>query len=191
MKTPALIRRGFSQVACHDESSTLREIRSIELIVQPGAKYAVGEMGVGGEWPSGQSEVGDKAADRRARPCHKSTTGRATRTCGVEMAKVHVQTFYFPSPVTGTPEIYHPLRAVAHYPTGVNVRLTEGLGDRRKVKQGVPECARALYSYSAVGQPTGDVGQHLAIAPHITEAATHRAEPFYFCLVIQQARPGQ
>jgi hypothetical protein len=48
------------------------------------------------------------------------------------VAKVHVESFYFPGPVTRTPEIYHSFRAVAQHPTGVNVRLTEGLGDRAR-----------------------------------------------------------
>jgi hypothetical protein len=37
----------------------------------------------------------------------------------------------------------------------------------------------------AVGEPPGDVGQHLPIPPHITEAGTHRAEPIYLCRVVR------
>jgi len=58
----------------------------------------------------------------------------ATRSdaCGVERAKVHPKALDFPSPVTCTPETYHPLRAVAHHPTGINLRMTEGLSLRER-----------------------------------------------------------
>jgi hypothetical protein len=66
-------------------------IRSVELIVQPGAKDAVGEMGVRGDRPG--SHTGGEP---------HSTSDGATRTCRVERAKVHVKALYFPSPVTIT-----------------------------------------------------------------------------------------
>ena len=91
--------------------------RSIELIVQPAAKDAIGEMGV---------RSGSRSYSDSFRP--KNSIERATLTCGVEVTKVHVETFYFPSPVTRAPEIYHSLRAVADRPTDINLRMTEGLG---------------------------------------------------------------
>ena len=46
LKAPALIRRGLSQVVFE----SLRKSDQIELIVQPAAKDAVGEMAVRGDW---------------------------------------------------------------------------------------------------------------------------------------------
>ena len=109
-------------------------------------------MAVRGEWPRDQSS----AAGARTRTITK--TGGATRTSGVEVAKIHVEPFNLPSPVTRTPEIYHPLRTVADHPTGVDIAMTESLGNRRRkvyasieVKYG--ECARARYIDLAIGQP--------------------------------------
>ena len=65
-------------------------IKSVELIVQPGAKDSVGEMRVRVDWPRGQSEGGGWA--------RKGETARATRTAGVEVAKVHVKALYFIGP---------------------------------------------------------------------------------------------
>src|SRR5215469_5828609 len=76
-------------------------IRSVELIVQPGTKDAVGEMGVRGNWPCGRS---------RGFPA-TTKTGKATRTCGIERAKVHVKALDFPSPVARH-KWQVPLRAV-------------------------------------------------------------------------------
>ena len=73
------------------------------------------------------------------------------------MAKVHVETFYFPSPVTRhTCQV--PLRAVAQHPTGVSVRSIEGLADSKRTVE-----AQLLV--------------------YITEASAHRAEPIYLCRV--------
>ena len=94
--------------------------RSIELIVQPATKDAVGEMSVRYDLPPGYSV--NLAHPRR----------RAEDVCIVERAKVHPKALYFPSPVTCTPEIYPPLRTVAHHPTGINLRMTEGLGNRER-----------------------------------------------------------
>src|SRR5262249_18771527 len=48
------------------------------------------------------------------------------------------------------------------------------------------ECTRSLQIYFAVGQPSRHIGQHRPIPPQITDAATHCAEPIYFCLVIRK-----
>src|SRR5262249_14166615 len=152
-------------------------------IVQPGAKDAVGEMGVGGGLPPGQRTTDDHTG------AETSSIGRNTRgdACGVEVTEVHVETFYFPSPVTRTPEIYHPLRAVAQHPTGINMRLTEGLGsgacDAANCRPG--DCARSVNFDLTIGQPPGQVAHHVPIPPHIADAATHRAEPIYFCRVVR------
>src|SRR5262249_9130956 len=56
-------------------------------------------------------------------------------------------------------------------------------------KRGTPyrvaECARALDIDLAVGQPPGDIGQHRPIPEQIASAHTRRAEPLYFCLVLE------
>jgi hypothetical protein len=129
--------------------------RSVELIVQPGAKDAVGEMGVHGGWPRGRKAGGDAA------PTEK--TGRAARTCSVERAEIHVEALYFPSPVMRTPEVYYPLCAVAQHPTGINMRLTEGLGKREREEQYPTDRARSLQIYLAVGQPAGQVAHHIPV----------------------------
>src|SRR5437763_1143314 len=110
----------------------------------------------------------------------------ATRTCGVQVAKVHVKTFYFPSPVMCAPEIYHPLRTVADHPTSINLRMTEGLDNRERYSGGdcPADAVRSVYLDLAVGQPPGQVAHHIPITPHITNAGPHCAEPIYFCLVI-------
>jgi hypothetical protein len=69
-------------------------IRSVELIVQPDAKDAVGEMRVRGDLPYGQPD------SFRIGPNNK--TGSAARTCGVQRAKVKVKALYFPSPTWQT-----------------------------------------------------------------------------------------
>jgi hypothetical protein len=94
-------------------------IRSVELIVQPDAKDPVGEMGLSGGLARGH---GTRRAGPR-RTCARNDAG------GVELAKVHVKAFYFPSPVACTPEIYHPLRTEAQHSAGINLRITEGLGN--------------------------------------------------------------
>jgi hypothetical protein len=151
------------------------------------SKDAVGEMGVRGD-----------LSPARLTKCWASankTDVRATRSdaCSVEVAKVHVETFYFPSPVTRTPEIYHPLRAVAQHPTGINMRLTEGLGNREVVGGNIGDCPGdcvcSVYLDLTVGQTTGHIGQHVAIPPHIPDAATHRAEPIYLCRVVRNLVP--
>ena len=60
----------------------------MELIVQPAAKDAVGEMGVRVDWPRSRSEEGPR----------NNTTDRATRSGGVEVAEVHVKALYFVGP---------------------------------------------------------------------------------------------
>src|SRR5262249_17050769 len=71
--------------------------------------------------------------------------------------------------------------------------MTEGSGNSSALKSSAVssqvECARSLPIYLAVGQSPGQVAHHVPIPPHITEATTHCAEPFYFCLVIQDRRP--
>jgi hypothetical protein len=86
------------------------------MIVQPAAKDPVGKMGLGGDLPRGGNEAARRWGGRTI-----TNNGRATWTSGVEVAEVHVETFYFPSPVTRTPEINHPLRTVAQHPTGVDI----------------------------------------------------------------------
>ena len=56
-------------------------IRSVELIVQPGAKDGVGEMGVRGDWPRGHNEAARRWGNRT-----NTNTGRGTWTSGVEVA---------------------------------------------------------------------------------------------------------
>src|SRR5262249_61409897 len=56
-----------------------------KLIAHPKAKDGVGEMGVRVDWPRVQREMGGTGA----RP--SSSTGGGTRTCGVEVAEVHVK----------------------------------------------------------------------------------------------------
>jgi hypothetical protein len=60
----------------------------VELIVHPGAKDPVGEMGVGGGLARGYGTR--RAGPRRA--CSRNDTR------GVEVAKVHVEGFYFVGP---------------------------------------------------------------------------------------------
>jgi hypothetical protein len=158
----------------------LREIRLVELIVQPAAKDPVGEMGVRGK-PCGQPD------GFRVGPNNETLS--AARACGVEMAKVHVETFYFPSPVTRH-KWQVPLRTVAQHPTGINLRMTEGIGNREGIGQCRIDCARSINPYPAVGQTPGYISQHLPIPPYITNAATHCAEPVDFCLVIDDRRSG-
>ena len=139
-------------------------------------------MAVGADWPRGRTGERDRARDN-AGSC------RGARSCGVEVAKIHIQALDFPSPVTCTPEIDHSLRAVAHHPTGIDLGVTEGLGHGWKARHSRRE--RSVYAYLAVGQPPGEVAHHVAIPPHITETDTHRAEPVYFCLVIGDRRPAR
>src|SRR4029077_6790252 len=107
--------------------------RSVELIVQPGAKDAVGEMGVRGNLPAGHGNT------NRCR-------GTRSDACGVERAKVHVKALYFPGPVTWNRNQVAwqvPLRAPAHHPTGINLRMTDGLGKRECIApQILADCAR-------------------------------------------------
>jgi len=141
----------------------------VELIVQPGAKDAVRETGVRGDLPPGRRD-----------------------TRGVERAKVHVKALYFPSPVTWNPVTWQvPLRAVAHHPTGINLRMTDGIGNRERTAAVAndghcpADCVRSVYLDLAVGAPAGHIGQHIPIRPpHITDAATHRAEPIYICRLV-------
>src|SRR5262249_61833370 len=81
-------------------------------------------MGVAGDLPSAHGAGGGvkRGGDRAG------ATRRAAYS--VEVAEVHVESFYFPSPVTRH-KWQVPLVAVAQHPTGVNVRLTEVL-DRRE-----------------------------------------------------------
>ena len=114
--------------------------RSIELIVQPAAKDAIGEMAVRGDLRAGPKIwIG----------VYKGVT--RSDACGVERAKVHVETFYFPSP---TGNCQHSLRAVAHHPTGINLRMTEGLGIRErrtaKANEAPADVARSLQIYLAI-----------------------------------------
>jgi len=156
-------------------------IRSVELIVQPGAKDAIGEMGVRGELPSGQ---GGKT-HRRHRP-----RGARSDACGVKRTKVHVKALYFPGPVTWNPVTWQvPLRAVAHHPTGINLRMTEGLAirERNGAGNGGADSVRSVYLDLAVGQPPGHIAQQLPIPPHITDASTHRAEPVDICRVVRKS----
>src|SRR5262249_18017112 len=80
---------------------------------------------------------------------------------------------------------------VAQYPTGVDVRSTEGLGSGVEQKAGTTSrnCAadivRSVYLDLAIGQPPGEVGHHLPIPPHITDPGTHRAEPINLCRVVR------
>src|SRR5262249_34038906 len=67
--------------------------------------------------------------------------------------------------------------------------MIEGLGNRRKVTQGVGKCARARDINLAVGQPPGDIGQNCPIPEQITSPQTRRAEPLYFCRVIEGRSP--
>src|SRR5262249_25396419 len=97
---------------CNDHSVDLRAvyrqaagafaravIRSVEPIVQPAAKDAVGEMAVRGDLSSAQ--MGPRIG---------LTDARDTRSaCGVERAKVHPKALYFPSP-TGNCQ-YPPCRS--------------------------------------------------------------------------------
>src|ERR1700751_378777 len=125
---------------CHDDNPTWDEVRSIELVVQPGAKDAVGEMAVREGLPA--SDGGYRWAD--------------DGVCIVEVAKIHVKTLYFPGPVTCTPEIYHPLRTVAHHPTGINLGMTDGVANREwsartAARYATSDCARSVQIYPAVG----------------------------------------
>src|SRR5262249_14898597 len=102
-------------------------------------------------------------------------------------AKVHPKALDFPRPVTKTQP---PLCTVAHYPTGINLRMTEGLGSgEQKAATTTRNCAvdivRSVYLDLAVSQPPGEVGHHLPIPPHITDAGTRRAEPIYLCRVVR------
>src|SRR5262249_5804794 len=99
IKTPRSFARA-SQVGCHDDSSTVEKFRSSESVVQPAAKNPVGEM----------------ATHRDLSP--RAIKGRRNDARGVEGAKVHVESFYFPRPVTRH-KWQVPLRAVAQNPTGV------------------------------------------------------------------------
>src|SRR5262249_7563488 len=137
-------------------------IRSVEFIVQPAAQDAVGEMGVRGDFSSGH-RMGNN------RTCEDTRSD----ACGIERAKVHPKALYFPSP-TGSCQLT--LRAVADHPTGIDLRMTERLGNRefRIGAQKPADCVRSVYLDLAVGQPPADVGHHLPIPPHITDASTHR-----------------
>lgn len=95
--------------------------RELETKVQPAANNAIGEMGVRGELSPGRR----KHIRRNTGPVRHggicSARGDAT---GVEVAKVHVETFYFPSPVARH-EWQMALRAVAHDPTERRLRRLE------------------------------------------------------------------
>jgi hypothetical protein len=70
--------------------------------------------------------------------------------------------------------------------------MIEGLVNREGYnpgRQGAGECARARYIYLAVSQPPSHIAHHVPIPPHITSAQTRRAEPLYFCRVIQGRSP--
>jgi hypothetical protein len=112
----------------------------VELIVQPDAKDAVGEVG-------------------RARDADQTSETGRSRTgidaSSVDRAKVHVKALYFPSP-SGSYQLA--LRAVAHHPTGINLRMGEGLGKREAGGDGggyPADCVRSVYTYSAVSQSPG------------------------------------
>jgi hypothetical protein len=93
----------------------------VELIAQPGAKDGVGEMGVRVKWPRGRSE------GRRRAP--RNNSDRATRTACVEVAEVHVKALYSVDPTGKISQLA--LRTGAHHPTGVGIRMIEGLVNRR------------------------------------------------------------
>src|SRR5262249_6326968 len=123
-------------------------------------------------------------------PAHNQ--GRHDLVGIVERAKVHPETLYFPSP---TGNCQPALRAVAHHPTGVNVRMTEGRGSREITLRELRfyfkvECGRSVYLNLAIGQPPGEVGHHVPIPPHITDAGTHRTEPIYLCRVARNQCGG-
>src|SRR5215469_17022766 len=139
-------------------------------------------MGVRVKWPRVQSEMGDDG------PRHNSSTGGGTRTCGVEVAEVHVKALDSIGPTGEIGQLA--LRTGAHHPTGVDIRMIEGLGNRRKVMQGVGECACARDINLAVGQPPGDIGQNRPIPEQIASAHPRRAEPLYFCLVLEGRSPA-
>src|SRR5262249_19607288 len=85
------------------------------------------------------------------------------------------------------------LRTGAHHPTGVDIRMTEGLGRRKgwASKATRREHARARYIDLAIGQPTGDIGENRPIPEQIASPHTRRAEPLYFCRVIEGRSPAQ
>ena len=56
----------------------------MELIVQPDDEAAVR-----GDWPRGHSDCARHRHRRKTHNNSRSSTGRATRTCGVERAKVY------------------------------------------------------------------------------------------------------
>src|SRR5262249_39198767 len=139
-------------------------------------KDGVGEMGVRVDWPRGHSEA----------VAPRSLTERGTRTCGVEVAEVHVKALYSVGPTREISQLA--LRTGAHHPTGVDIRMIEGL--RQKDLLSVEgECARARYVYLAIGQPPGDIGENRPIPEQIASAHTRRAEPVYFCRVIEGVSP--
>src|SRR5262249_48750959 len=109
--------------------------------------------------------------------------------CIIEVAKVHVIRLNSPGPT------WHPLqpslRTVAQRPTGVDVRMTDGMGNRERIcrtdsrAHRSAECAGSVRLDLAIGQPPGHIAKHIPISPHITSAQTHCAEPIYLCAVIQ------
>src|ERR1700751_679398 len=110
-------------------------------------------MGMRGDLPPGRSG---------ALECCQGTRSDAI---GVDRAKVQVKALNFPSPVSWH-EWQGPLRTVAHSPTGINLRMTEGLANRFGQRCPHPEdkradCVRSVYLDLAVGQPSGDIGHHL------------------------------
>jgi hypothetical protein len=109
-----------------------------KLIAHPKAKDGVGEMGVHVDLPRSHSE----GVDRR-----NLTTERATRTYGVEVAEVHVKAFDSVGPTGEIRQLA--LRTGAHHPTGVDIRMIEGLVNNSKIRD--VECARAPYIYLAIG----------------------------------------
>src|SRR5690242_5788990 len=134
-------------------------------------------MAVGADWPRSRNGADDYLG---AGPCNC----RGAWSRGVEVAKVHVQPLDSPCPVMCTPEIYYSLRAVAHHPTGIDLRVTEGLGHGWKARRAGPD--RSVYTHLPIGKSTSEIGHYLPIPPDITETDTRRAEPVYFGMVIHR-----
>src|SRR5262249_18675713 len=98
---------------------------------------------------------------------------------------VHVKALYSVGPTGEISQLA--LRTGAHHPTGVDIRMIEGLRQKGLVLEG--ECAGARYIDLAIGQPPVDIGQHRPIPEQIASAHTRRAEPLYFCRVIEGVSP--
>src|SRR5690348_5684684 len=123
-----------------------------------------------------------------ARDFTRGNKSERSGACRVEVAEVHVEGLDLPRPVTRTPEIYYPFRAVAQHPTGINMRLTEGLGSGELMEplDCPAEYVRSVYLNPPVGEAAGKITKHIAIPPHIADAATNRAKPIYLRRVVCQ-----